>query len=617
MNKNRIKISIVLTVPLAVFLACQSNNTFAEVIEGDGADSQSGVTWHGCDAALTYQNVQQCPSDNGKFGGASWHIFDISKTPVKQDKPTYDDRPVVRTAAIGNGYGRHGTVSDLCKSSDYDYYFAFVYDGWYGYRQWNKKSLIFYGPIDWGTYEQRGDDGTYHHPIYHKGNDHTWTEIKNAVSAGTNVNSWRLKGEGPTNGYGRVSNGEYKSSEALAAWRDWSGDYNAQKIPDETGFFCARTSYKVTVIAKDTDQHDLSKVTGLQTQTYNVKIGQNANLSAPSTNTGFKFKEWRNTSWGYLGNGSSYKFKPTGDVTIYAVYEAFDSTSTLDIKVKNESVSAYNTYHEGNDSDPVYAKPTDKITYHTDYKSSAQLGANFIPQRIQINNDGSKENNNKTLTLEKLYNKHKTSGGNWDNAFVVSSSNLSPSYYRIHSEFANGEEQSGTDENSHTVLNSEVGEKILTEDATTSKSENGVGTTPSRVYIDLDSGLSRGNVITDASDTAKVQVPYNFSNSTEITTAERDENGEPNVVFAGETKKISFDITTSTRLNRVLGSQYATIVRNAHKKMELCYNGECSETDPVEITNGLHANTSIYEASNISETITVTYRTLMPAPKSA
>ena len=329
---NLRKKTILMVVVSVLFGSCFYGRAFADIVIGDGATSQGGVEYHGCDDAKTYQNVQHCPTSNGKFGGASWHVFSTSKPPVTQTGvPSYDDRPINRPASIGNGYpGNKGKVEDICKETEYEYYFAYVYDGWYGYRQWSTKSLVFYGPLDWGTYKQTNDEGVVHRPIYHnhgKNVDHTWAEIEDGLEAGTNMNKWRIRGEHPTNGYGN-NDTSYKSAEALKAWRAWSGDSNATKIPDKTGFFCVKPS-KVTLTAyarelpakSDGTYKALNNGNAISSDT--VRKGHSASVTSadfnPSGYTWFK--------WGSKGvckdAGSNRPCSATidEDKNVYAYYE--------------------------------------------------------------------------------------------------------------------------------------------------------------------------------------------------------------------------------------------------------------------------------------------------------
>lgn len=75
---------------------------------------------------------------------------------------------------------------------------------------------------------------------------------------------------------------------------------------------------------------------------------------------------------------------------------------------------------------------------------------------------------------------------------------------------------------------------------------------------------------------ADVLVPYNFENNTEIT------NDADEVLFAGETFEVKFDINVEPRDNETLGNgvPYATKVDGAKSRLKVCPDGmECSYTN--------------------------------------
>ena len=93
---------------------------------------------------------------------------------------------------------------------------------------------------------------------------------------------------------------------------------------------------------------------------------------------------------------------------------------------------------------------------------------------------------------------------------------------------------------------------------------------------------SKGNVSTaQKKKVAYARIPYNFTNTTEINT-ETD-----TVIYAGETKAFNIKIDTNKKKNQVTDGEYATIVRSAKWKLEVCYDGVCQDTEPTSSANGM------------------------------
>ena len=300
MSRSLLSSMIILTVVSVSMAVCFSEMVYAE--DGGGADNDD---WEhvSCDEANHLRNVSQCPDDDGAYGGASWHIFKTTNTPsLDQRGEPPQGRPVARTSVIGEGYpDSRGAVADVCKASKYEYYFAYVYDGWYGEGNWGIKPLIYWGPLDWGTYRQvNKDSGVVHIPIYHNANynvshknkrDHTWSEVKAGLASGKNMNGWRMRGEAPLTYKDGAS---YESETMLKAWKVWSGEKNAKKIPNRTGFFCAgspRTELIGVAVTKTgnsitTTNSETSKVVNKGNYAYIEKP------SLPATTKGYTYVGW-------------------------------------------------------------------------------------------------------------------------------------------------------------------------------------------------------------------------------------------------------------------------------------------------------------------------------------
>ena len=355
-NKNIKKyfVGSFLSLFVSVTIGWQFNNVYADIIYGDGSSS-SNAAFKGCDEAQRWQNVQECPNSKGKHGGASWHVFKVENKPVKDfNKPNYDDRPILSKSLWHNGEDINVGV---CPG---DYYIAFVYDGWYGSgANWSKKSLIYYGPLAWREYEQESN-GNYHIPIYHKGGDHTAAEIIIGEANGTDMNGWRIKGEGPTNGYKRASKGDWKSDEALMLYNIWKGGNKpASAIPKGTGWFCLQPTEKgVTLTADAITTNNRVLERNVSSQTIKGSSG-NATVSVVRKSyTGYTFKGWKNatTDTSYASYSTSYTKNISADTKVYAVYEKY-STFEGRIVVSGAATGAIG-YTASSSGSPKYVKIT-------------------------------------------------------------------------------------------------------------------------------------------------------------------------------------------------------------------------------------------------------------------
>ena len=255
----------------------------------------------------------------------------------------------------------------------------------------------------------------------------------------------------------------------------------------------------------------------------------------------------------------------------------------LNIKVKNESIGS-------NYQREVYAKPTDKLTYRSTYNPVLQYTYYLKPQQMRVDG-GAIANNYGTVppdgsTLAAMFNARKSPG--WNNAYNVTSSGFTNGQYNQNFNFTRGSFTKQADKtNDHVVAGSEVGKSL---DETAKTNVNGtVQTTPSQVKFTNNGNQNLANVITaPIARIASAMVPYNFNNSTKVTTNPND------VLYAGETKDFAFDITVGTKENTVTGGTYATVVRKAQWKLELCYNDNttCAETSPTATQNSM-GNTTI------------------------
>ena len=250
MNSNSRVLSKAVLIVIVLFFTVSlqiKENAYADVIYGNGIEVYQGQ-FHGCDASLRWQNVRECPDGKGKFGGASWHIFKTSKSPVKDyGAPSESNvgRPILANDRLSSQWIEAGKNSSIDVSNcsiekgGSGYYIAYVYEGWYGSGDnWKEKTLFYYGPLAWRKYyETDGEDK--HIPIYHKtGTDYTIDSINAGFLNNTNMNGWRIKGQLPTDGYNAsFRKGNWRSDDATALYRQLKGKSTAP-IPRGTGWFC-------------------------------------------------------------------------------------------------------------------------------------------------------------------------------------------------------------------------------------------------------------------------------------------------------------------------------------------------------------------------------------------
>ena len=267
--------------------------------QGPGSTGGDATTTT-CNTATHIKNTDQC---NDNYGGASWHIFKISNGVTKVgdvDSATIVTSP---TSSVGVTYttsekfmnegGYDGNLSTKCPASQYDYYLAYVYDGWRGYNLTG--GPVFYGPLQWRV--ACGEiNGHCNKPVYHTRNSLSHSEALARIKANNNVNTIRLGGSHPTSS----SDSSYVSADALWFYQKYcaeskSCDENATEIP-KIGYFCMPTSvYKATLTAYAKygtgDNEYLNNHRPIDSQT--VSIGNNATVdSAKYDEQGYTWSHW-------------------------------------------------------------------------------------------------------------------------------------------------------------------------------------------------------------------------------------------------------------------------------------------------------------------------------------
>lgn len=255
-------------------------------------------------------------------------------------------------------------------------------------------------------------------------------------------------------------------------------------------------------------------------------------------------------------------------ICVYALGEARDGSSDetyLNIKVRNTDVSGYNEFQS-----EVYAKPGDNVQYRATYNPVLQYAYYLIPRKMSINGGTiyPTDRLNFDDRLWQMFNASSSLPG-WNNAFNIESYNFNLETGGKTKDYSYevGNMTKRTETNSHKVLTGEVGVKNVGEKAKTNTAESNQ-TTPEQVKFTYSDSTSIANVLTGSIESkAYVRVPYNFINTTEITT---DKN---TILYAGESTTIKHKITTNKRRNNVTDGTYATIVKSAKWKVQLYYGG--------------------------------------------
>lgn len=278
--------------------------------------------------------------------------------------------------------------------------------------------------------------------------------------------------------------------------------------------------------------------------------------------------------------------------------------TSLDMKVKNNTVNKY-----GNYSEEIYAKPDDEVTYRAKYNPLTQYTRRIRPESMNINNGNSITNGKPCATvvpssgllgycqLVVLYNGKKNNNlSDWNNGFTVfGATGIS---YMSDYQYELGDNTEKVEPNDYKILMNDVG-KELVEKAETNKNDD-VKTTPKSVSFAAGTNKSTTadvnvaaslDVDSLASKEARVYVPYNFINSTNIISID-------NVVYAGEKINIDYEIITDLKPNDTLGDTYATMVKNAKWKVEVCYGDSYENCYSSEDETGdLHKNEDIWKSS--------------------
>ena len=513
----------------------------------------------------------------------------------------------------------------VAKGYEYYVYFGLVgrKDGYWEQRS-GKEAPYRWGPYGWQN-GLEGSNATFDYNSYYDniaGNPKTTDDIKNAATSGTNMSGWKLTeaaatylytqsfggssipmgvgyfcankpkktltayavtGDGANlnNGNSIGSQTVSHGSSASVSKRDFTGyTFQGWRSNKASGSLRSGNTYTVSSLTSNTTIYAVYEkdrtltayaVTdsganlegGKKISSQTVKYKAAASVSNKNI-SGFSFVGWCDGAKICSSpiSGNSYSVKSlTVDKNVYAVYKPFSATSSLEIKVKNESISKYNSYQ-----DSVYAKPGDVIGYRAIYNPAAQAGYTIIPQKIKIG-DAEMVSNTSSKSIGVLVNK-------WNNAFSIER-DFAPNSPLNYDDYALGDINMVTVEKTYTIRN-EVGKNLKISAKTNLNSV--VQNTPKAVIMSADSGQTLATVDTsNLEDFSSVLVPYNFTNSISF----KDETGEPDktVLYAGESDSVKgLVITVTPKENGTVNSTYATIVRKPKVEVKLCYHIDDKET---------------------------------------
>lgn len=294
------------------------------------------------------------------------------------------------------------------------------------------------------------------------------------------------------------------------------------------------------------------------------------------------------------------KFKANnkdGDVSITACASALGKaqpegpngeSTLLDLKVKNNSVSKYNS-----PMNEVWAKPGDRLTFSSTYSPVLQYTYSLIPEKMRINggtiysnSDGKYLGKDNSSVSKSMFNSKKPKTmRDWNNAYNVYSENFTSSGFQTVYKFGGGKDEKQENSDDHTVDKSEVGLR-LTEKAEINygrdgnECENKNCTTPSQVEFTSDEGgYNVANVKTDnIKKTAIAKVPYNFNTGAEVLMESNKK------FFAGEKASVTFGVSVLKKVNTVTtdgteAQAYATRMHGAKVKMIFYYADNAKSGD--------------------------------------
>lgn len=288
------------------------------------------------------------------------------------------------------------------------------------------------------------------------------------------------------------------------------------------------------------------------------------------TRNGYTFLGWADsssaTSAKYEGGDS---IALTSNKTVYAVYEKDcgdecdkkEFGSAIDMKIRKLDTSG--SLVDAPLTNPLYAKPGDRIELKGTYTPSVQSVANLNAKQVYVGNNNVGSGNVKDRFDTGV-------SPAWNNAFAITLKNNKNDFSTraITGTIGSSGSYSSNDV-SYTVSISDPGQIVEAQAVTNFNNE--VKTSPKVATVSYDANSNPANVriLTDSiSDSSYIKVPYNFE--LEVSVGD-DSNDDNNIVYAGTNKSIRVLVDVVARKNERVGSSYATIVRGAKSRVTIIW----------------------------------------------
>ena len=342
-NKNKILLTVIVASLLGmVCFGFKTSNVFA----GTGSSGSAVSSVDGCyQSDINSTTVCTKDGEGGSTGGYAWHIFKTKsnvytgqklykanamlgpqycKKKADQDKNTTS----CTTPMILDGHEYDHKLATTCPkrsgSSGFDYYVAFVAEGWHGrnkngYPNSTKKNVnTFWGPSAWNTplsgkYKQHyNNTNSSRVPLHNK------DTVKAAVKNNTNMEGWKI-------------------NEAAARWlckNDTTGTcrMSGDDIKKGVGYFCLDTIHDVDLdaVAKDIENNNSLGNGPFDTDTkpegtdHTVSRKGVENRVSEIKEKGYKFEKWEDNS-----TGMTLTKKISVDTTVVAWFRRMPSFKGL------------------------------------------------------------------------------------------------------------------------------------------------------------------------------------------------------------------------------------------------------------------------------------------------
>lgn len=356
--KNRIRLSLAIAFSIMAVVFSSSQTTQVYAAGGQGSSGTANSSVNGCTEGHTLSTTL---CDNG-LGGFAWHIFKTKSEVYNAQKiykagrqygPQYcltksDQATKVNCSVSSSLSGREykQNLATICRKADYDYYVAFVAEGWHGRSSKGtalsrlKNVPTYWGPEAWdtplsGKYKQHYNGSDKYNKL------HDYDDLKAALKDGTNVDGWKITA-GAAKVYCR------KDDSNSFCKNVGSGD----SIKKGTGFFCVKSVQMVTLTAKAKDEQGNVLHGGKAIDNDEVAAGGTAKVSHKD----YDPEEYAFLKWEPNGQQTNtYSEAISADKTVWAIYRkvpSFKGSVTLKA-MDNNTVLNDNSWKQEDSSENV------------------------------------------------------------------------------------------------------------------------------------------------------------------------------------------------------------------------------------------------------------------------